>query len=117
MNPIKKLLFIDDDISLCELAPLIFDHFEVLTSVESAGILELITSLMPDIVLLDIRLGNVDGARICQKIKSLDISANIPIILMTAGYISEKDKKSGADGYVEKPFDLLELKELVQRLT
>lgn len=117
LSPIKKLLFIDDEISLCEMAPLIFDHYEVLTFVESAGIIELITSFRPDIVLLDIKLGDVDGAEICREIKSLNLSENIPVVLMTAGFITEKDKECGADGYVEKPFDLIELKELVQRLT
>ena len=105
MKPIKKILFIDDEPSLLELAPLMFDEYEVLASDAAGSILDLIKNFNPDIILLDIFMRMGGGLEICQTIKSHPEYASIPVLLMTAGTIKKEFYQYGADGIVEKPFD------------
>ena len=63
-------------------------------------------------ILLDLRLPKVDGYQVCQTLKGNPITSVIPIIMITALNTTPQKVKgieSGADDYVEKPFDLEEL--------
>jgi len=66
----------------------------------------------PELVLLDIMLPGEDGIRILEKLRSSSVTANIPVIMLTAKG-SEYDKviglDSGADDYITKPFGMMEL--------
>ncbi|MEA1916021.1 MAG: hybrid sensor histidine kinase/response regulator [Campylobacterota bacterium] len=62
----------------------------------------------PDIILLDIRMPNMDGFEVCRRLKSSDISKNIPVIFISAmDDISDKVKAFSVGGidYVTKPFE------------
>lgn len=98
-------MFIDDESSLLELAPLMFDEYDVLASDAASSILDLIENFNPDIILLDIFMRMGGGLEICQTIKSHPEYASIPVLLMTAGTIKKEFYQYGADGIVEKPFD------------
>ncbi|MFW5891443.1 MAG: response regulator [bacterium] len=67
---------------------------------------------LPDLILLDLMLPDVDGIEICRKLKKDDKFESIPIIMLTARG-DESDKvlglELGADDYVTKPFSLKEL--------
>ena len=67
---------------------------------------------LPDLILLDIMLPGEDGLEILHKLKSMNKTKHIPVIMMTAKG-SEYDKvvglDSGADDYVTKPFGMMEL--------
>ena len=69
-----------------------------------------------DIILLDIMLPKLDGLQVCQQIREF---SNVPIILLTAK-TDDMDKlmgfEHGADDYVTKPFNILELKARVRAL-
>ncbi len=71
-----------------------------------------ISSNTPDIALLDIMLPDIDGMKILEKLRSDSKTKNIPVIFLTAK--SERIDKirgldMGADDYITKPFDVLEL--------
>lgn len=114
---IKRILFIDDEPSLVEMAPLLFENYHVLTALGANKIEELLVTFNPDIIFLDILIGDLDGAAICKELKSSQMFSHIPIVLMTAGFIREKDKECRADGFIEKPFDVEVLRALVRLLT
>ena len=67
---------------------------------------------MPELILLDIMLPGEGGIRILEKLRSSSVTANIPVIMVTAKS-SEYDKviglDSGADDYITKPFGMMEL--------
>lgn len=67
----------------------------------------------PDIVVSDIMLPGIDGYEICRRLKSNIKTSNIPILLLTACDLDEQRAmgyESGADGYMQKPFNANVLK-------
>ncbi|WP_316831684.1 PleD family two-component system response regulator [Pedobacter aquatilis] len=113
----KKILFIDDEPTLLEIAPLLFEDYQVLTTSDAAAVLELIASFEPDVVMIDIIMGIIDGNTLCRQIKTHPRFSTLPVVLMTAGFLQQKDKLSGADGYIEKPFDIVSTLSLIELLT
>jgi len=86
----------------------------VVTSVEAA--LAHLSAARPDLVLLDLRLGNEDGIAFLQEIRELD--GTLPVVMMTAyGSIESavSAMKAGAIDYVQKPIDLDQLALIVMR--
>ncbi|MFH1678431.1 MAG: response regulator [Candidatus Omnitrophota bacterium] len=67
----------------------------------------------PDLVLLDIKMPDMDGHQVCQRLRELPSSSHPMGIIMITGYGSlnnkEKAIESGADDLIEKPLDLYEL--------
>ncbi len=67
---------------------------------------------MPDLVLLDVMMPKVDGVELCRRLRANPFTANLPVIMLTAKSLSA-DKvvglTAGADDYIIKPFDTLEL--------
>ncbi|MDN3585607.1 response regulator [Pedobacter aquatilis] len=114
---IKKILFIDDEPSLLEVAPLIFDTFDVHVTSEYDLIFDLIDKVEPDLIMLDILLGPTNGIDVCNSIKQNEKYSNIPVILMTAGFLPNKSKLCEADGFIEKPFNIEDAVAIVNMLT
>ena len=72
----------------------------------------------PDLVILDIMLPKFDGFKVCRLIKFDKSSGHIPVILCSARNSDddrERGRKAGADDYVLKPFDLVQLLENIKR--
>jgi DNA-binding response OmpR family regulator len=106
-----KVLIVDDEKSIQRLYAdeLTEEGYDVVTSGDGAGILELINQSRPDLIVLDIRLGKYNGLDILQEIRNRHY--NLPVILCTAYPSFRHDLKSiAADYYVVKSADLKELK-------
>ena len=80
---------------------------------------DLITRLVPDIVISDVIMPRMDGYELCEKIKENSKTCHIPIILLTANNSSEhvvSGYSKGADAYITKPFDVSIIKSQISRL-
>lgn len=80
---------------------------------------ELISKIIPDIVISDVVMPKMDGYELCEKIKENSKTCHIPIILLTANNASEyviSGYERGADAYVTKPFDMTIIKAQISRL-
>jgi DNA-binding NtrC family response regulator len=92
------------------------EGYDVLTAATGKDALLSYEENGPDLILLDVKLPDIDGIQVLQKIRQVD--AKTPIIVMTA-YSGIKGAveamKSGAYDYVAKPFDIDELKIIVAR--
>jgi two-component system KDP operon response regulator KdpE len=105
------ILLVDDDPQLIRLVRANLEPvgYRVLAAMDARTALELIDMEMPDMVLLDIMLPEIDGYELCQRIREF---ASVPIIMLTAK-VEDVDKvkglKVGADDYVTKPFNVQEL--------
>lgn len=108
----KKILIVDDDQDLrFNLSNVLKEEgFEVITAAEGRGALKILKGNCPDLVLLDLRLSDMDGIKILGKMK--EFNHNLAIIMLTA-YSDVKDAvramRLGAYDYISKPFDNEEL--------
>ena len=113
----KKVLLVDDELDILEFLKynLEQENFEVLTSSNGKDALDKI-SHKPDLIVLDIMMPEIDGFELYQKIRSDEISQDIPIIFLTAksGETDEiKGLDLGASDYIQKP---ISPKKLVARI-
>lgn len=108
----NKILVVDDDLDFCfNLAAILKENgFEVLTAANGREALVKIQDTRPDLVLLDLRLPDMDGMKVLKKMK--ESNPGLDIIIVTA-YMDIKDAiqamKLGAYDYITKPFDNEEL--------
>jgi DNA-binding response OmpR family regulator len=107
----KKIIIIEDEESVGKLIADELsdeDHEGVWTS-DCGGVMEMIGKSKPDLIVLDIRLGEYDGLNLLQEIRN--VCYDLPVILCSAYSTFENDLRSvAADYYVVKSPDLTELK-------
>ena len=113
-----KILVVDDEALLVKgiRFNLQNDGYEVITGCDGVEAVELARSQNPDLIVLDIMMPRMDGLDACSKIREF---SNVPIILLTAK-ADDMDKllgfDRGADDYLSKPFNVLELKARIRAL-
>jgi CheY-like chemotaxis protein len=77
---------------------------------ESPKALALLETIQPDVILLDIRMPDMDGWKVLEQIRNHPKHKDLPVIAITA-YAMEKDRQQiltgGFDGYISKPFSVL----------
>jgi len=115
----KRLLIVDDDPDILEILEIIFESegYEVILS-ETGEETKYLEVLKPDLILLDVRIvgSPLTGGAICTRIKSEAKTRSIPVILISAeNDLPEIASRSRADGYVHKPFDIVQLKANVRK--
>ena len=92
------------------------DGYDVITGSNGQEAVELTKSENPDLVVLDVMMPVMDGLTACSRIREF---SDVPIILLTAK-VDDMDKlmgfDHGADDYLTKPFNLLELKARIRAL-
>ena len=114
----EKILVVDDDKNICELLRLylVKEGYNVTMVHDGGAALAEFDKLHPDLVLLDVMMPVMDGWEVCRKLRAKD---NTPIIMLTARS-EDADKiiglESGADDYITKPFNILELKARIRAL-
>ena len=116
-----RILVVDDepDTLLPLTRALEADDYAVAGAVDGADALEKVRAETPDLILLDLMLPKLNGYEVCMKLKDDPLTRHIPIIILSAkGEIKDKvlGIEIGADDYVTKPFDLLELKARIRAL-
>jgi len=106
-----KVLIVDDDRDLLDVMTYALrrDGYEVLGAADGLQALDRVRSELPDIVILDVRLPQLDGFEVCRRIRHM---SEVPIIMLSAR-TEEADilrgLQLGADDYVTKPFSLKQL--------
>src|SRR5215813_3181855 len=104
-----KLLLIDDEADVQYSFRRIFDSSEIQLTTASSGeeALKAVPKLKPDLVIMDIRMGGLDGLETLRRLRRLD--ARLPVIMMTAYGTTQaaiEAMKLGAYDYLLKPFDV-----------
>ena len=112
-----KIMIVDDSPEILEALQLIFEleDYDVVVAYSGNAIIQKVYLHQPDIILLDIMLGDFDGRDICREIKDDDMIKKIPIIMIssTHGINTFLQLKCEPDGYMAKPFNVAELTALV----
>lgn len=106
-----KILAVDDNDSVLSFIKevLELEGYEVLTALNGTAALQTFAESQPALVLLDIRLPDIDGYTICKRIRK---SSRVPIIMVTGKDLDEEEiigLEVGADDYIKKPFSTLVL--------
>lgn len=76
-------------------------------------------NLVPDLIITDLMMPGMDGLELCRRIRSNDVVNHIPIVIVTAKISNQeriKGFEAGADAYLAKPFNVDELRTVVERL-
>ena len=108
----SSVLIADDDVAICEALErsLRFEGFKVRSALNGEIAIEEIEKDLPDILILDINMPEVDGIQVTKYLRSLNI--DIPICILSArDEVSDRVSglEAGADDYVVKPFSFDEL--------
>ena len=118
----KKVVYIEDEFEMIDLVRLILSRkgYEVIGANSGREGLDAIRQKLPDLVLLDLMMPDMDGWDVYQQMKSVEATRDIPVIVITAKAQSI-DKVLGlhiakVDDYISKPFSPQELVESVEKV-
>ena len=110
----SKILIVDDEQDVTELLEFNLRQagYDVISAEDGAAALKKAREVIPDLILLDVMLPEMDGTEVCKQLRRDPITSRIPIIMLTAK-AAEIDRvlglELGADDYVTKPFSPREL--------
>jgi len=117
----KKILIVEDEQSLLKLESILLASrgYEVKGVGDGQAALDVVTTMKPDLLLLDIMLPKIDGFEVCRQIKANEETRHILVVLLTVKNSNEdfaKGKQVGADYYITKPFKSAKVIKTIQRL-
>ena len=119
---LKRLVYVEDEREMIDLVRLILGRrgFEVIGANGGRDGLDTIRRELPDLVLLDLMMPDIDGWDVYQQMKADEATRKIPVIVVTAKAQSI-DKVLGlhiakVDDYISKPFSPQELTESVEKV-
>lgn len=110
----KKILIVDDSPTELKLIADVFNaaYFTIVTAVDGETAVETALAEKPDLIILDVVMPKMNGFQACRKIKTTPELKDTPVILVTSKN-QESDEfwgiKQGADVYMTKPFNAVEL--------
>lgn len=115
-----QILVIDDSPEVLKLMKMLLaDEFDLELAPSAEEGLRILKKKSPDLVLCDVMMPGMDGHAFCRKVKSDETLKHIPVILVTARTGADmiaEGIESGADDYISKPFDSVELKARIHSL-
>jgi len=106
----KRVLIIDDDQAIPIAMSIRLKAFGYEVDVASSGLVGLAKAAdhLPDAILLDIRMPEIDGYEVCRRLKATPELANIPVIFVSANATETTRQKAfevGGAGFIAKPYE------------
>ena len=102
------ILFTDDNDDVCQMARTLLEtHYRVLTAPNGVVALQMAELNIPDLVVSDVMMPQMNGLELCSRLKQSTATSHIPVILLTAQTLDEQriaGYEHGADAYITKPF-------------
>lgn len=115
-----KLLVIDDNIDIREYIRATFaDEYDIMESANGKEGLEMAIKYVPDIVVSDVMMPQMNGMEFCSALKQNPATCHIPVILLTAKVLDDQKIEGyehGADSYITKPFNSKILRARIENL-
>jgi twitching motility two-component system response regulator PilG len=105
----RKILIVDDSATVRKLisSKLEKSGHEVVSAVDGIDALEKIKEFLPDLILLDIMMPQLDGYQVCKLIRSNELTKDVPIVMISGkdGFFDKvRGRMAGTTGYITKPF-------------
>jgi CheY-like chemotaxis protein len=115
----RKILIADDEEDIKVIVQLFLESkgFEIVTAYDGLDAVDKAKSEQPDLVLLDVMMPVIDGFEVCKRLKADPVTADIPIVMLSASSQTESKKRASAAGavdYISKPFDPDQLQKVIE---
>ena len=119
----SSILIVDDQLAIRRIITRILqtEGYELHTASNGQEALELAAKIIPDVILLDVLMPEgLSGFEVCRRLREMPILNDVPILMVTA--LDDRESrlegiKSGADDFIVKPFDPIELQARVKNIT
>lgn len=110
MIRLNKILVVEDNKNIITVLRICLQNagYEVKTVSNGVKAVETAFEWKPDLILLDIKIPKMNGFLVCETLKDEEVTANTPIIMLSAKAEEENIKKAynlGAEGYITKPIE------------
>ncbi len=116
----KRILVVDDDDDVLETIQLVLEigGFDIEPLNNAELVFDRIHDFKPDLILLDVVLGKIDGGLICSQVKSHPETKHIPVLMMSGLYNLKEiqDLECAPDDFMSKPFKMDVLLEKINKL-
>ncbi len=117
---VRKVLYVEDDPAQRELMTqlLMLEGVEVKLAKNGAEGMTMAQTWQPDIILMDLRMPQMDGFESIQQIKEHGATSDIPVVVVSAWTSAAHDERAlalGADSILSKPFGLTDIVALINR--
>ena len=120
-QPLRTILLAEDDAANRKLVRIVLgdkNRYDILEAVGADEALAQLRKVKPDLLLLDIRLGNGSGLDVISAVRANPSFDDVPAIAITAQAMKDDEQRflaAGFDGYLSKPLDTRRLPEVVDR--
>ncbi|APZ45121.1 two-component system response regulator [Polaribacter reichenbachii] len=115
----KTILILDDEVSICMLLQnFLSQDYDVITKNNPLEALEWLDSTIPDLIICDIQMPEMDGYGFLTKVRQRGFTKHTPVVMLSGRSESKERIKCyrlGAQDYLTKPFNPEELEELVKK--
>lgn len=111
----KKILIIDDEVDIADVITIALQgDFSVAVRHSIHDPIHVVDEEKPDLIILDLWIPEIGGEKVLNALKNDEHICKIPVVVISADNAAEEiAKKSGADGFLAKPFTVKELRNLI----
>ncbi len=119
---VRKLLYMEDNEDNLYMLTLRFEaigEYEIVSAPDGAAGIAMATAELPDLILMDLNLPEIDGWEATRRLKADPVTSGIPIVALTAHAMAgdrEKALATGCDEFETKPIDFDRLLAKIERL-
>ena len=113
------ILVVDDDVAIRTLIQDILDdvHYKVILVADGSAALTAMETVVPDLVTLDLDMPGIHGGQVLELIRQHEDLRDVKVVIITSATLIAPRVKELAQAVVQKPFDIDDLLEVIQRLT
>jgi DNA-binding response OmpR family regulator len=111
-------MIVDDDRTTVKLLQTLLDldGFEVSIAGKGADVIPMATQVMPQVILMDYHLSDMDGVDVLREMRANATFANMPIVMTSGLNVEDEVMEAGATAFLVKPFEPDELPKLFNSL-